>query len=227
MNIFKDNYPLISALTTYDKNYHFEDELIDLQTKRHEDFIKSKSQSNLLFKYFGSKLHDSPIINIQQTDDENLSITVNDYHSYDFAVETCHSKEIKKKNRELVFPLTIIFQKPTLKLSRINKNGKHIYVKIKKRLSNLAYWLYDEVTSIDNNQFSLGILLEASPCKGNKGVLLLEINAKCVEFIEMQKDQYINLFGNEFFAYWERFEECWLTKGYVSQKDIALLLDNK
>ncbi len=100
-------------------------------------------------------------------------------------------------------------------------------MKIKNRLQKLAYWIHDEVTCIDDKQLKVGLLLEASPCKGNKGELLLEISAQSVEFIEMQKDQYLNLFGSEFVTYWERFEERWSTKGYVSQEDISLILDNK
>jgi hypothetical protein len=226
MNIFKEKYPLISALTTYDKNYRFDDKLIDFHSRRHEELIKSKSQRDLLFKYFGSKLHDSPILKIQQNGKESISITVNDYHCYDFASETCHYKKIKKKKRDLVFPLTIIFHKPTIKLSRINKNGKQIYVKEKNRLQKLAYWIHDEVTFLDERQLKVGLLLEASPCKGNKGELLLEISAQSVEFIEMQKDQYLNLFGSDFATYWKGFEERWSIKGFVSQDDSAFILEN-
>jgi len=227
MNIFKENYPLISVLTTYDKKYRFDDELIDFHSKRHDALIKSKQKSGLLFKYFGSKLHDSPILKIQQNGNEYISITVNDYHCYDFAVETCHNKKIKKKNKDLIFPLTITFHKPTLTLSRINKNGKQIYVKVRSRLSKLAYWIHDEVAALDDNHLKIGILLEATPCKGNKSTLLLEINAKSVEFSEMQKDRYINLFWSEFATYWERFETCWLAEGYVTQNKMALIFDNK
>jgi len=65
MNTFRDKYPLISALTTYDKNYKFDDKLINFYSTRHVDYIRTNSSSQLLSKYFGSKLHDSPILKIQ------------------------------------------------------------------------------------------------------------------------------------------------------------------
>lgn len=226
MNQFKEKYSLISALTTYDNNYKFDDALIDNLSKKHFEYIESHQNSSLLLKYFGSVLHDSPTIKITSSDDA-LTITLNDYHCYDFACETCHAYGIEKRKKELVFPITFNFHRARIQLSRINKNGKLIYVNKAKHIPRLAYWLHDEILSISRERIKLGVLLEARPCKGNKGELLLEIDARCLSVSEKQKEQYINLFGKKYLPYWERFEKQWQSNGYVSQENMALLLENK
>ncbi|MDH3349808.1 MAG: hypothetical protein OEM02_17100 [Desulfobulbaceae bacterium] len=223
MNLFKSNYPLISSLTTYDNNYKFDDDLISRHTVAHKEKINAFENNELFSRYFGSILHDSPIIQICN-DKDLLQIKVNDYQCFDFASETCHAFGIKVPRKKLIFPLTLKFHHPKIQLSRINKNDKLIYVNKTKYIPKLAYWLHDEFQFISEKNIKVGILAEKRPCKGNKGELLLEVDSSSIEAHEEQKESYLNIFGKAYLQYWNRFREQWKSQGYLAHEDMVLIL---
>lgn len=205
---FKDEYPLLNSNLCYNgNNWNIEEDVKESERlwDTYQKFIQSKSviipKINI---YLGSKLHDSWVLNVSNTD-KKIDITLNDFSAHCFTDALCNSFKLNvpHKRRKLVINISLenIFE---WNLSHLNRIGKILPVSRSRYLPTIHEYLYDELKIVDENNISGAILFTSDSFKNT---LLLEFSTKCIKIDEKQEQSFRDLFKEEMMDYWKYYRE--------------------
>lgn len=189
---------------------------------QYQQFIQDNKQRFGLFgKYLICKFHDSWVIETNITD-KLFSITLNDFSTHVFADAIVEKKNLDIEHEKLVFPIRLDFKTESkVTFNEVDDDGNLTEINPVK----LDEYLYEQITSIDNNKVELAFTFwktfqEDKP--GQRFVLLL--TATEIVVTEKQDLAWQQIFGSDFDNYYQYFKKHFDSDRYVSDQHRCLEL---
>lgn len=178
----------------------------------------NQQQLGLFSKYLIGLLHDSWVIEINQTD--NLfSIKLNDFSTHVFADAIIERKKLAIEHHKLVFPIQLDFNKPyKVTYNEVDNDGNLTEIKPIK----LDEYLGEQIISIENDRIEFAFTFWHSEKKKPGTRLELLITATEISVSENQDLAWNQIFGNDFENYYQYFKQQFNNRRYLSDFENCL-----
>ncbi len=198
-------YPII-----HNRHYSF----VEDEEAQHDEFLVHYARVEAMLEtkapllpqgktYLNSRLHDSWVLRFTRTKDD-FAILLNDFQSHCFCAALSFLRGDLISHRLAVLPLCLLFvQVRKITVSHVNRHGKLLAVKAERLFTGKCEFLCDEVGEIEDGHTSIGILFwKDKMIKGDKR-LLLEVEAKKLSIQEQQRQDFVDLFGEELVSWFD------------------------
>ena len=204
-NILAKKYPLIHKFN----NYAWDDdedcsswERVDKLLLEHSEFLPEGRV------YLNSTMHDSWVISYEKTRNDFV-ITLNDFQSHCFCEAFADLKGTPICHEDVVVPVEMVFtQIRRLAVSHVNRNGKLLPINTDRFLPFFKELLIDHVCMLTPDSIQLGMLFWIERKVKNTRTLILEIEAKHLNFHEHQRASFIQLLGEEYVKWFDLHMEA-------------------
>lgn len=206
------------------------DDFIDLDepifdTDKYSVFLDNNSNRlGILKKYLICKLHDSWIIEVNESIDK-FRLTLNDYSTYVFADKIIERNNLPIDSDNISFPLTIeLTGDLKVEFNKVDDDGNLIQIE----QTHLDEYLYEQVTHIDKEKIEIVFHFWKSNIKDDRPGerIIVIVSAKELSLIENQDQSWTEVFGDKFDDLYKYFKEQFNSDRFVSdQNECEKLID--
>jgi hypothetical protein len=171
------------------------------------EFLNKNKELLGSYKYYLSKLHDSPIISMDFADN-NLLIKLNNVPLSELAYNISNTD---KSNSYIDFPVDLNFVNiRKVRLLRVSRKGI-IKKTVRNEFKSKFTYLYDELVEISNKRIMLAIILWTQTNKRHRNPYrLLLIEAEKIEVTENHKQIWKDNLSNNYIDEYEEYRNIFV-----------------
>ena len=158
-----------------------------------------------LKKYLICKLHDSRIIEVNESIDK-FRLSLNDYTTFIFANKIIDKNNLPIKSNNISFPLTIeLSGNLKVEYNQVDDDGNLFQIE----QTHLDEYLYEQVTHLDEEKIEIVFLFWKSNIKHDRAGenIIVIVSANELHLIENQDQSWTAVFGDKFDDLYNYFKE--------------------